>query len=177
MFHGAHGSFFNIFLASVKKHSTKIHRNKWKCCKTQSMNNKLSCRPQTVSTTSQEHISPIFPLNPISYPNICVSLPSSPELQRQKDLIVSSCFSHCPPPLRSTVAPPGVAAGAPCHPPVCPSTRPLKLTEAKASIWGHTIRDISPSSSPAVPAALATSAILNDPLSSSCSLSLVYSCT
>lgn len=86
-------------------------------------------------------------------------------------------FPLPPPSLRSTVAPPGVAAGAPCHPPVCPSTRPLKLTEAKASIWGHTIRDISPSSSPAVPAALATSAILNDPLSSSCSLSLVYSCT
>lgn len=161
----------------MKKHSTKIHRNKWKCCKTQSMNNKLSCRPQTVSTTSQEHISPIFPLNPISYPNICFTsfLPRTTETKRPD---CQQLFFPLPPPsLRSTVAPPGVAAGAPCHPPVCPSTRPLKLTEAKASIWGHTIRDISPSSSPAVPAALATSAILNDPLSSSCSLSLVYSCT
>lgn len=136
-----------------------------------------------MSTTNCQHDEPRTHFSNISTKSnklpkyMCILLPSSPKLQRQKDLIVSSCFSHCPPSLRSTVAPPGVAAGAPCHPPVCPSTRPLKLTEAKASIWGHAIRDISLSSSPAVPAALATSAILNDPLSSSCSLSLVYSRT
>lgn len=83
-----------------------------------------------------QHISPILPLNPISYPNMCVHfLPRTNH--RDKKTWLSAAVFPSPPSVCSRVAPLGVAAAAPCHPPVCLSTRPLKLTEAKVSIWGH----------------------------------------